>query len=338
MAIDKAKRKTLATLGVLALTPMLPVSTHGSIPPLKGFTMGTGFSIQIGAVPFDVSLKQLKREIEKVLENVQSSMSTYRTNSEISILNRLTHHRWQPLSSDMERVLAAALNVSDQSGGAFSPVMGSLVSHWGFGPQPNTYPDYSVRALRKMTDATNSSSIELKPRRIRKTKSEAILDLNAIAKGDAIDQIGELLKSFGVNNFLIEIGGEVLSAGIASDGAPWKIGIEKPDGGIFNVVSLDNQSIATSGDYTDYYIRHGTRYSHLIDPYSGQPVAHDLAAVSVIADQAMYADAWATALLVMGPKRGLELALDTEMPVLFVQRVNDAYKTVITPHFKKRLN
>ncbi len=162
------------------------------------------------------------------------------------------------------------------------------------------------------------------------------IDLSAIAKGFAVDRIAALLTERGIDNFLVEIGGEIKSSGKKKDGSPWLVGVERPTfekRQIQEFIELRDRSLASSGDYRNFYKQQGEKYSHVIDPRTGQPITHDLAMVTVITAECIRADAWATALMVLGAEDGLALAADNGMEALFSVRDNDGFTRKTTPLF-----
>jgi thiamine biosynthesis lipoprotein len=179
------------------------------------------------------------------------------------------------------------------------------------------------------------ANIEVKPGHIRKHNEYAALNLNAIAKGDALDQVAGVLERSGIIDYLVEVGGELRARGNGPGGHGWRVGIDGPEGGIRRAIRLNGKAVATSGDYVDYFIADGKRYSHILDPRTGRPVQHGLSLVSVVADSAMQADAWATALLVMGPEEGRRHATRHAMAALFLTRDANGFLEFATPAFER---
>jgi thiamine biosynthesis lipoprotein len=335
MTINWSKRQTLRLLGGLVLVPALPGEARDTPPALIGSTMGTTYRIQLGQFPDTTSLAKLKFQVGQILETTESCMSTHRPASELNKFNRSITTNWQRISTDSERVIAAALEVQLQSGGAFNCTTSPLVAHWGFGSNPKRGNGLPVPVSEQLLATVSDSGIELLPGRIRKRNPQACLDLNAIAKGDAIDQIASLLRENNIHHYLIEIGGEISVAGYLDGKDLWQVGLENPERGLIETLRLTNQSIATSGDYTDYYFYDGRRYSHLMNPQTGKPVGQDLAMVTVISDTAMLADAWATALMVMGVVKGLSFAEDFGIKAGFVERQHSGFKMTKTEGFRQ---
>ena len=173
---------------------------------------------------------------------------------------------------------------------------------------------------------------------LRKGHPETRCDLSGVAKGYAVDRIAEALRALGYRDFLVEIGGELRAHGSPLDGPDWRVAIEAPDPGarrIHRVIPLRDRALATSGDYRNFYERDGVRISHLIDPRSGRPISHVLASVSVVHAEAVWADAWATALMVLGPDEGWELARREGLAAHFIERDGeDGYRSWATPEFE----
>jgi thiamine biosynthesis lipoprotein len=174
---------------------------------------------------------------------------------------------------------------------------------------------------------------------LRKTHPDVHVDLSGIAKGFAVDAIAELVEQQGITRFMIEIGGEVRTGARKQDGAPWRIGIESPvsvmRGPPQEVVELEDLALATSGDYRNYFERDGRRYSHTIDPRKGRPIEHNLASVSIVAPNCMFADAMATALTVMGPDDAFRYARENDLDVLLIIRETDGFVEKVTDGFSK---
>ena len=169
---------------------------------------------------------------------------------------------------------------------------------------------------------------------MQKPSPDVAVDLNGIAKGDAVDRVVKSLQARGIENCLVEIGGEVRCAG-QLDGRSWQVGIRGPDNDIISRIPLSGTAVATSGDHIHYFELNGKRYSHLLDPVTGKPVLHDLALVSVVAETTRLADAWSTALMVLGPEAGLALANRRQLAALFVQRQTSGWRIMRTPSYRK---
>ena len=300
--------------------------------------MGTSYRVRVLAEDGDQNT--IRDLVESRLEAVDRAMSTYRADSEISRFNQLAAGESLVFSEETWAILELAWQVREASGGAFDPTVGPLVNAWGFGapgrdlsPTPPAHDHLTL--LRQGVGA-----IELSPedQRVLKLDSGAALDLSAIAKGWATDRVSEDLTKAGYAHHLVEIGGEVRTAGHSSTGDPWRIAIERPPSrmaelesddpseaaentappGLQQVLEFTDGALATSGDYRNYWERDGTRYSHTIDPRSGRPVEHALASASVFHETCAVADAYATALMVLGPQDGLRWAETNDIAALLL--------------------
>jgi thiamine biosynthesis lipoprotein len=262
--------------------------------------MGTTWSARIVDPPADIGSR-----IQAELGRVVAEMSHWDPASALCRFNRSEPGRWQPLPAGFATVLAAAFEVAEKSGGAFDPTMGALVDLWGFGPPGprEGIPDDAEIA----TAICGLSHIEQDDRRARRNAPVA-LDFSGIAKGHGVDRVAEMLRSMALPDFLIEVGGELRGEGIKPDGQPWWVDLEPvPDSALAPLrAALHGMSAATSGDYRRSFTHAGRSYAHTLDPRTRRPVANGVASVTVLHPCCMLADAWATALGVLGPE-GMEL-------------------------------
>jgi thiamine biosynthesis lipoprotein len=254
-------------------------------------------------------------------------MSPFRPNTEISRFNAMKSTKSTPVSEPFQNVVAESVRIAALSGGAFDPTVGPLVNRYGFGP---------IRGEA----GGNLSDIEIGDGTIRKARPEVTLDLCGIAKGYALDRIATALTMLGTNEFVVELGGEVFARGLHPQGRPWRVAIEAPIPGVGaaqRIVHLDGQALATSGDTVNGFTFAGKRYSHLIDKRWSAPIDGDVASVSVVARNAMQADALATALMVMGPRRGSAFAAKHNISTLMLLRDGDGIREVTVAGFHRLL-
>lgn len=267
----------------------------------------------------DQQLHLLKNKVHATLQHVDHLMSTWRNTSEISRFNTRVNYDWQTVSANTLEVIDHSIQISRLCSGAFDISVGSLVDLWGFGATDNYALSTSgvakptAHAISQCMQQVGYNGIQIDHVQgaIRKSIPELKLDLSGIAKGFAVDQVAELLETEGHENYLVEVGGELRCKGYKQDDAFWRVAIERPvatQQDVFRVLKLHNTAIATSGDYRNFYIDGGQRYSHSIDPRSGHPVNHGLVSVSVIAKTSMQADALSTALIILGPEDAFEFA------------------------------
>jgi thiamine biosynthesis lipoprotein len=335
---------SLAWFAVLLVIGMTDGCTEHPDPPapvvISGRTMGTTYLVKIARPPVNFSLSKLQAATGEVLEQINDAMSTYRTMSEVSRFNRSPSTDWFGVSPETALVVAAAQQISRESGGAFDVTVGPLVNIWGFGPGANQRQVPSAEKIAQALADSGFQNLQVRkvPPALRKSTGKLVIDLSAIAKGYAVDRIAALLEDSSINNFLVEIGGEIKTRGAKLDGSAWTVGIELPDDeqrNVQEVLALSSSALATSGDYRNFFERDGRRYSHTINPRTGRPVTHQLASVTVVADSCMLADGWATALMVLGPEQGYAYALRQDIAGLFVSRVAEGFSHRPTPAFTR---
>lgn len=310
---------------------------------ITGATMGTSYLIKITHLPAETSQEHLQAVIDSELEKINDQMSTYRPMSEISLFNRHSGQDWFAVSPETAQVVHKALFVNEETQGAFDITVGPLVNLWGFGPEQRERIIPSAAEINAVRAKTGRRHLEvrLSPPALRKLHRDAQIDLSAIAKGFGVDKVAELLDGYGIDSYLVEIGGEVRARGAKTDGSAWLVGIEMPSPErriIQEVISLRDNSLATSGDYRNFFEHNGKRYSHTIDPRTGRPVEHGLASVTVVADTCMQADAWATALMVLGPEKGYDFAEKRGLAALFIVHAHAGMTSKTTPAFERRLH
>lgn len=298
---------------------------------LQGSTMGTSYHITLVAsegAQLDVVAEEVQADIDELLRQINQSMSTYILDSELMVFNRSPVGKWQGLTAPLFEVLQISQNISAKSDGAFDITVGPLVDLWGFGPmgEPKLMPEESDIAQARKNMGFEHLELD-EPDRARKL-IDIRLDLSAVAKGYGVDALSRYLESRGFKHFLVEIGGELRVKGMSPRGDHWRLAIEQPSllhSGGRKTVELTDIAMATSGDYRNYYERDGQRFSHTINPVTGRPIVHNLVSVTVLADSAAKADAWATALNVMGPVRALELAEREQLPVYLIVKDGDGF-------------
>lgn len=320
------------------LSLALILAACGEPPPeqirLTGATMGTRYHITWMAHPNDPEPEAIHIGVEAVLEEVNASMSTWRDGSEITRFNASEPGEWFAVSGEFADVFEMARTVSVASGGAYDVTVGPLVDLWGFGPaMGEIIPDQEDVDEAMQQVGQQRIEFDRQAPALRKSSTMA-LDYSSIAKGYGVDRVAEWLETQGIHRYLVEIGGEIRVSGDNPHGSPWRIAVEKPDSTTREVIAtvrLEDAAIATSGDYRNYFEVDGVRYSHTIDPRTGRPVRHDLVSVTVIHPSATMADAWATALTVLGTKKALEVARNEELAVYLISRDGDDFRTSSSP-------
>ncbi len=315
---------------VIAVLTACSSSNGNPLLHIAGPTMGTQYNIKIVDAPADLNTALIKTEIESILDHVNRQMSTYRTDSELTRLNDNITTDWIDASTELLDVIEAAFHVSRLTKGAFDVTVGPLVNLWGFGPGERGDDPPSNREIREVLSRVGYEKVSIRrsPPAIRKSQANVYIDLSAIAKGYAVDRVAEYLASQRLVNFMVEIGGDLRVNGHNVNDVPWTIAIEKPGAEgreVQRVVHITDQAMATSGDYRNYFEHNGQRFSHTINPINGIPVSHNLASVTVLSATAMDADAMATALMVLGPKTGYELAQSRKLGAYFVVRTDNGF-------------
>jgi thiamine biosynthesis lipoprotein len=321
------------------------VSACSKVPEslsLSGATMGTTYHITIVIAPnaSRPNLDKLQKNIDEKLLKINQLMSTYLPDSEISLFNQLSVGEWYPVSTETLDVLNYSVSLSKLSDGKFDITVSPLITLWGFGAKgEQAFPSDKAIAQEKAKVGWKSLVIDNTKRQIKKQKPLS-LNLSAVAKGYGVDYIAELLEKKGIENYLVEIGGEIRVKGKNQQQLLWKIGVESPSflqSGAQKVISIDGQSVATSGDYRNFFEKDGIRYSHTIDPETGKPVIHNIASLTVIADTAMEADGLATALMVMGEEKAMQLATEHHIPIYILLYQNDTFSVSHSPSFSSFL-
>lgn len=310
---------------------------------LDGKTMGTYYAVKYVADSGKPSPERIKAEIDRRLELVNDQMSTYRVNSELSRFNQSTEiNKPFPVSAAMAKVVRESIRISHLTKGALDVTVGPLVNLWGFGPEgrPDRIPNDDE--INKRRAWIGIDHLQVQDNALVKAIPQLYVDLSSIAKGYGVDVIAEYLADQKINNYMVDIGGEVRTHGVNGNQIPWRIAIEKPQTGTEQlaqeVIQPGNMAIATSGDYRNYFEENGQRFSHEIDPETGRPVTHNLASITVLAPSCMTADGLSTGLDIMGPKRALMLANQENIPVFMIIKTQNGFEERYSQAFKPYLN
>jgi thiamine biosynthesis lipoprotein len=341
--VFRATRPPITTAGIiflllLAISMLIGCQPKARHYTLSGPTMGTTYHITL--VSTQEPSPDLSDRIEQRLQGIDRQMSTYREDSEISRFNSPEQNDWFAISEDFARVMQQSIELSALTQGAFDPTVKQLVELWGFGASAESHHIPTTSEIETLLTHTGMDKLQLQDNRLHKSDPAVQIDLSAIAKGYAVDAITDVIADCGYSSYLVEIGGEVRAGGRRHDGTAWKIAVQQPDGNsesINRIIPLDHQSVATSGDYRNFFERDGKRYSHVIDPATGYPPDNTIASVTVISDMCTRADALATALMVMPLQQGLEFAREQGLPVYFILRHGRKFETRYSPAFQKLL-
>ncbi len=309
----------------------------------SGRTMGTYYSVKIISHR-NVDKFKLKQGVDVCLKLVNKSMSCFIPDSELSKFNKIKAGEPFKISNDFYRVMLQSERLFKMTNGAWDGTVKPLVDIWGFGSKGdiNKIPDKSE--IIKLRGQIGFDKIIIRKNTLIKKQSSVTLDLASIAKGYGVDSVGRFLKESGFKNFVIDIGGEVYAAGSKGPGHPWVIGITRPDESFFSrplylKIKLKNKAIATSGDYRNFIKVKGKIFSHIIDPSTGYPIDNGVVSASVIAGTCTFADGLATALMVMGHKKGVALvnSLKNTECLIIVKQSNGTLKSFESTNFKNNL-
>ena len=310
---------------------------------LSGNTMGTTFTIKIVKNNFlllgdyNKKVKEIEAGINGLLEDINRKMSTWISDSEISMFNKAEGDKWIDISGETAMVLSDALKISKLTAGSFDITVGPLINLWGFGSdkKPVRIPSTEDIQKKQKISGYKKLSVRTSPPSVKKEIGELYCNLSGIAKGYGVDAVASFLDSKGFYNYLVEIGGEISVRGKNGKGEEWRLGVLSPDGlnTIKKIITIGDKAMATSGDYHNYFEEEGVRYSHIIDPETGRPITHKLVSVTVIMDNCMEADALATGITVMGPVKGYDFAVKNSIPIYMIVKDGEGYKDIMTPSF-----
>lgn len=293
-----------------------------------GQTMGTSYSVSLFTKDPRHSKTEIKKKVDTVLQQVNAQMSTYDNNSELSRFNQ--HDSTTPvvISRALERVTARALAISHKTDGMLDITVGPLVNLWGFGPQARPEKIPTAQQRQAVREYVGYDKLTIDNHQLSKAHPKLYVDLSTIAKGYGVDRVAYLLEQLDITQYLVEIGGEIRTNGGKPGGKPWRLAVEKPvstERSVQQVVSFNEGALATSGDYRNFYQHDGRRYSHIINPQTGEPIQHNLVSVSVYAADSMSADAYATALLVMGPEKAKAFVKEHQMAAFLIIKDDEGF-------------
>ena len=324
-----ATRRVIVPFDLSPAAPALGAVVHA----LQGETMGTSWCVKYSGAR-GADLLPLGDAIQSRLDTVVAQMSPWEEDSGISRFNRAPAQSWHALPDEFAQVIECALQLAEASGGAFDPTAGELVALWGFGPagRVSTAPPPDALAAARTRAGWHRL---IRRDGLLQQPGGSTLDLSAIAKGHGVDLVSRLLLERGVENHLVEVGGELRGCGVRPDGQPWWVDLQAPPAaaGLPGTrVALHGLSVATSGDYLRCFVdERGIRRSHTIDPRSGSPIEHALASVSVLHAECMHADALSTALGVLGREEGMAFARRFDVAALFVERRGTRFVETLSP-------
>jgi len=306
---------------------------------LEGKTMGTVWRVSLAGV--DQARKgELQQRIQQQLDADDAELSTWKPDSALSRFNQSRDLTPQPVSENMADIITTALRIGRKTGGAMDITVGPLVNLWGFGPtkQPVHTPDAAqIAAARAETGLQHLRVVQgAGGQWLQKDLPGLYVDLSTVGEGFATDHLARLMEQLGINNYLVSVGGAVLSRGLNAQQQPWRVAIQKPtdrENAVQARVDLQGHGISTSGSYRNYYELDGKRISHVIDPVTGRPIEHKLVSATVIATTALEADGWDTGLMVLGTEKAKALALEQHLAVYLISKQGDKFVSWMSPQF-----
>lgn len=308
-----------------------------NIVKLEGYAQGTTYHIAY----VDKQKRSFKRQIDSLLIVIDNSLSTYQKNSFVSLINNENDSLYIVKDELFKEVFLASKKVYEASGGLFDPTVAQLINAWGFGFE-NYKTEADTAFIDSLTKMVGFNKFELRNDTLFVPKNLK-LDFNAIAQGFSVDFVGKFLEANGIENYMVEIGGELKAKGRKSKTDKWRIGIDKPIDTLKHrelqfVIELEDEAMATSGNYRKYYVKNGVKYSHTINPKTGYPVTHNLLSATVITKECVYADAYATAFMVMGLEKSKAfLSKHPEIKAMLVYDDNGVLSTYFTEGLKERV-
>ena len=308
---------------------------------LKGNTMGTYYLVSLVDVPKNLSKKKIEIEIKNTLLKANKILSNWDKSSEISELNNNKTIKPIQISNELLDVVSEANSINIKSNGFFDITLDPLIELWGFGYSKGKIIERvpnkdKIRNTLTLVNQNLLLEINSNNQLIKKNKNVR-LNLSAIGKGYGIDLIGKKLDYLNINNYIIDIGGDIFAKGHNKNNKDWVVGIENPklnEKLIKEIVNVSNKGVATSGEYKNYFSKDGTKYSHIINPKNGMPITHSTKSVTVVDKNAMSADGWATALIAMGSEVGLKVAEKEKIAVMFIDQVDDKLLKIKSSEFK----
>lgn len=336
--------KVLSNLLMLLLVLSSVVFLTGCNPSqavINGQTMGTYYSIKYVSKSKSLNEKEVQLKVDKLLEQVNDQMSTYRPESELSRFNSSRNvNKPFPVSIAIIKVINEAIRINQLSGGALDITVGPLVNLWGFGPEPRPDEVPSDNELEKRKAWVGMDKLTVKGNNLIKHIPELYLDLSAIAKGYGVDVVAEYLTSLDINDYMVDIGGEVRTKGKNGQNTRWRIAIEKPVTGIEQkvqqIIEPGDMSMATSGDYRNFFEINGVRYSHTIDPRTGRPITNNIVSITVLNPSCMTADGLSTGLGVLKAEQAIGLANQLNIPVMIVTKSTSGFTEYYSDSFKAK--
>ena len=284
--------------------------------------MGTTWRLQVSPAAMEMR-EELASATQARLDELERIFSNWRADSAVSHFNASRSTEWQAVPRELAEVVAFAREISRQTGGAFDVTSAPLIDLWGFGARGRTAspPDEEAIAGAKARGGWQKLEVKRDPPMLRKSQTDLEINVSALVEGFAVDDLVKRLRADGHRDFLLDVGGELFASGVNADKLPWQVGVQQPHaekGAVLGAVPLRDRALATAGTYRQFFEHGGKQFAHVLDGRTGRPLEHRIVSVSVVADTCLAADAWATALLVLGPVEGKALAEKQDLEAMFI--------------------
>ncbi len=302
---------------VLFLLPDCPRERR--LPETGGRTMGTTWRLLLA----DGDADSAGKLVQARLDALEAIFSNWRPESAVSRFNVSRGTEWREVPRELAEVITFAQLISKETGGAFDVTVSPLIDLWGFGAKGRAKEIPSGEAVSQAKTRCGWEKLEVQPDppRLRKTQPDVEINVSALVEGHAVDDLVKRLRAAGYQHFLLDVGGELYASGVKPDGSAWEVGVQRPEADardLAGTLPLRDMALATSGTYQQYFENGGKRYPHVLDARTGRPITHEVVSVSVLARSCAEADAWATALLILGPVEGRALARKLGLDALFM--------------------
>ena len=338
------KKKSLINVVILIIISLLIFSCSQEKnynAKLSGNTMGTFYFIEVIDVPIKLKIKTIQSEIDDTLMRVNKILSNWDKNSEISKINKIGINSTIKISEELNEVFKTAIEINTKSNGFFDLTLDPIIELWGFGydsKQLETIPtDEQIKKSLSSVGQKKFLKLDFNKNELTKKIKNLKINLSSIGKGYGIDIIGKKLDQLGIKNYIINIGGDILTKGYNSKKKDWVIGVENPnikEKLIKEIVNITDKGLATSGDYKNFFTKNGIKYSHIINPKTGKPITHSTKSVTVIHENSLKADGWATAFLSIGSLEGLKIAEKEKIAVMFIDKIDNNLTKFKSTEFK----
>ncbi|MFJ4143713.1 FAD:protein FMN transferase [Pseudomonas sp. NPDC089734] len=325
-------------MGLCALLAGVVLVGCDANPALERFggpTMGSGYSISYVRRAGEPDRRTVRSDVEAILDEVDQQMSGWRSDSDIERFNALPANRCQVMPSAVLELIRLGEHLSRETGGAFDLTVQPLMNLWGFGPQSRGEQVPTDRQRALTLERTGYRHLRIDGAQLCKDAAVEV-DLSSVAAGYTVDRIGARLEALGIQDYLVQVTGELRARGHKPDGSPWRVALEEPRDdrqAVEKVLALDGCGVSTSGDYRHYFEREGRRYSHTLNALTGAPVEHDLASVTVVHPSTLMADGLSTLLLILGPELGWNYAQQHQIAAFFVIRADKRFIMRSNPAF-----